>query len=127
MTITTDEKDYKCNSNFIGDKCDIACTWANLGTVPDGAAARKLTSCGACKAKFFGKSCEKDCSGATFSGAGIDAQNRCLCKTGTWYDGQETATCAKTCGVIDNSKVNAGTTACECNTDYVGDATLKCI
>ena len=63
---------FDCKDNWIGAKCDVACTWANLKTATDKTAAKALTSCG-CKDKFFGDDCSIDCSGDKVTGAGIDS------------------------------------------------------
>ena len=116
---------FDCKENWIGAKCETACTWAKLKTETDKTAAKALTSCG-CKDKIFGDDCSIDCSGDKFTGAGIDSAKRCLCKANTWYDADATE-CANTCAKVPNSKVNSDTTACECNADYLGDATVSCV
>lgn len=122
-----DAKDgFDCNDNWIGAKCDVACTWANLKEATDKTKAKALTSCG-CKDKFFGDACEIDCSAdANATGTGLDStKKRCACKDKKWYDGNATV-CADTCAKVADSKVNTDTTACECKDGFLGDATVKC-
>lgn len=78
-----------CKNNWIGAKCDIECTWANMKESTNKTTALERTKC-ECKEKFFGDKCETDCTNAKY--AGTYENKKCKCADKYFRENDKDAT-----------------------------------